>query len=55
MIYTPNLELRVAYFVREREQGRFRGSSEGTTGEHKGAIGEHGGAEGSSEGAGGSV
>ena len=40
-IYTPNLGLRVAVSVREREQGRFRGSNEG--------------ARGSSEGAGGSI
>lgn len=29
IIYTLNLGLAVAVFVREREQGRFRGSSEG--------------------------
>ncbi len=46
IIYTPNLRLGIAYFIREREQGRFRWSSEGATGEHKGAIGEHGGARG---------
>ena len=33
IIYTPNLALGIACFVREREQGRFRGSNEGA-GEH---------------------
>jgi len=38
LIYTPNLGFRIAFFDWEREQGRFRGSSEGA-------------ARGSSEGA----
>ena len=44
IIYTPNLGLAIAIPGREREQGRFRGSSEG-------AGGSIGGARGSTEGA----
>ena len=54
IIYTPNLGLRITTFDREREQGRFRGSSEGAresngraTGEQRGS---NGGAGGSTEG-----
>ncbi len=43
-IYTPNLGLGIAVLGREREQGRFRGSSEGAAGEHRGAAREHEGA-----------
>lgn len=41
IIYTPNLGLRIAVSVREREQGRFRGSTEGAKG---GAPRKQGGA-----------
>ena len=41
IIYTPNLELRIAVSVREREQGRFRGSNEGARGSSEGAPREH--------------
>jgi len=44
IIYTPNLGLEITVSVREREQGRFRGSSEG-------AVGSNEGEGGSSEGA----
>ena len=47
IIYTPNLGLAITVFDREREQGRFRGSSEGARGSNEGAGGsteEHGGA-----------
>ena len=57
IIYTPNLGLRITAFVREREQGRFRGSSkeargrsEGASKEHGGAPKEHGGAPGEQRG-----
>jgi len=43
-INTPNLGLGIAVSVREREQGRFRGSTE----EHRGSTGEHGSKEGAS-------
>jgi len=43
IIYTPNLELAIAIFVREREQGRFRGSHEGAKGSTGGAGGKQGG------------
>jgi len=50
-IYTPNLGLEITAFDREREQGRFRGrsegaggSSEGARGSTEGALKEHGGA-----------
>ena len=42
IIYTPNLGLGITAFVREREQGRFRGSTEGARGRSKGAPREHG-------------
>jgi len=51
IIYTPNLGSGITVFVREREQGRSRGSIEGARGRSKGAPGEYGGARGSSEGA----
>ena len=51
IIYTPNLGLEIAVPGREREQGRFRESTEGARGrsggvsrEHEGASREHGGA-----------
>jgi len=55
IIYTPNLGLEIAVSVREREQGRFRGSSEGARGSIEGARGSSEGARGSIEGAGGST
>ena len=44
--YTPYLGLGIAVFVREREQGRFRGSTEGAQREHRGSTE---GAQGSKE------
>jgi len=44
----------IALFVHEREQGRFRGSSEGARGSSKGARGSVEGARESSKGAEGS-
>ena len=41
IIYTPNLGLGIAIFDREREHGRFRGSSEGAGGSSEGSTGEH--------------
>jgi hypothetical protein len=38
IIYTPNLGLAIALFDWEREQGRFRGSSEGAQREYGGAF-----------------
>jgi len=41
IIYTPNLGFEIAVLGREREQRRFRGSSEGawgSTGEHRGST-----------------
>ena len=52
IIYTPNLGLEITRFDREREQGRFRGSSEGAAKEQGGAPREH---RGSTEGARGST
>jgi len=46
--------LGIAVFDREREQGRFRGSSEGARESSEGARGSSEGARGSSEGARGS-
>ena len=40
IIYTPNLGLRVAVFIREREQGRFRGSTKEARRRSKGALRE---------------
>ena len=37
IIYTPNLGLGIAVSVRKREQGRFRGSTEGAEREQEGA------------------
>ena len=51
---TPNLGLGIAVSVREREQGRFRGSNEGARRRSEGAGGSNEGARGRSEGAGGS-
>lgn len=39
IIYTPNLGWGIAVFVRERGQGRFRGSSGGAGGSTEGAGG----------------
>ena len=44
IIYTPNLRLKVTVLGREREQGRFKGSTEGARGRSEGAPREHGGA-----------
>ncbi len=44
IIYTPNLGLGIAVFDGEREQGRFRGSSEGARGSSEGAGGSSEGA-----------
>ena len=52
IIYTPNLGFPIAIFDREREQGRFRGSSEGARGSIEGARGSIEGARGSNEEAG---
>ncbi len=46
IIYTPNLGLRITVFDREREQGRFRGSSGGARGSNEGARGSKGEQEG---------
>ena len=43
-IYTPNLGLGIAVSIREREQGRFRGSSGGARERIEGAAGEQGSA-----------
>ena len=66
ILYTPRtLGLAIAVFDREREQGRFRGSTGGVGGRSKGALreqslfrgnsegvaGEHQGSRGSIEGA----
>jgi hypothetical protein len=44
IIYTPNLGFEITVLGREREHGRFRGSSEGARGRSKGAPREPGGA-----------
>ena len=49
IIYTPNLGLEIAILGREREQGGFRGSSEGTRESNEGAGGSTEGVEGSNE------
>jgi len=61
IIYTPNLGSEIAVSVREREQGRFRGSIEGAGGSTEGArestegaLREHGEARWSMEGEGSS-
>ena len=44
IIYTPNLGLRIAVSVREKEQGRFKGITEGargSKGEQEGASRKH--------------
>jgi len=41
-INTPNLGLGIAVSVREREQGRFRGSTEGVWGSIEGVLGSTG-------------
>ena len=51
IIYNPNLGSGVAVSVREREQGRFRGSTKGARGEHGGAPREQEGAIWGSAGA----
>ena len=38
-IYTPNLGLVITVFAREREQGRFRGSSDGARGSNEASVG----------------
>jgi len=55
IIYTPNLGFGITVFDEEREQGRFRGSSEGAGGSNEGARGSTEGAGGSTEGARGST
>ena len=49
-IYTPNLGFGITVFDQEREQGRFRGSSEGARGSNEGAGGSSEGARGSTMG-----
>ena len=49
IIYTPNLGLAIAVFDQEREQGRFRGSSEEAKGSSEGAKRRSERARGSSE------
>lgn len=44
ILYTSNLGLMVTVFDRERQQGCFRGSSEGAVRSNEGATMEHGGA-----------
>jgi len=51
IIYTPKLGLEIAVSVQEREQGCFRGSSEGVRGSTEGAGESTEGAGGSTEGA----
>ena len=51
IIYTPNLGSRIALSGRKREQGRFRGSTEGAKGRSEGAMSEHEGASREHEGA----
>ena len=50
IIYTPNLGSEITLFDREREQGRFRESSEGARGRSKGAPGEQRGSTGEQRG-----
>ena len=50
IIYTPNLGFEITIPGREREQGRFRGSSEGARGSTEGAKGSTEGARGSTVG-----
>ena len=51
IIYTLNLGWAIAVPGWEREQGRFRGSSEGAARKHGGASREHGGSKGEHGGA----
>ena len=51
IIYTPNLGLGIAVLGREREQGRFRGSTEGAGESVEGTGGVLGEQGGSTEGA----
>jgi len=51
IIYTPNLGLGIALFDRDREHGRFTGSTEGARGSTKGARESSGGVRGSTKGA----
>ena len=46
-MYTPNLGLGIAFFDREREQGRFKGSTKRVKVRSKGARGSIEGAQGS--------
>ncbi len=55
IIYTPNLGFVIAIPGREREQGRFRGSSEGASREHGRAAREQRGAQQERRGSGSSV
>jgi len=50
IIYTPNLGFGITVSVREREQGRFRGSSKGARGSTEGVKGSIEGARGSTMG-----
>ena len=54
IIHTPNLGFEIAVSVREREQGRFRGSRGGARGSSERALREHGRATREQEGARGS-
>ena len=49
IIYTPNLGSEIILFDREKEQGRFKGSSERARGRSEGAWGSIEGARGSIE------
>ena len=49
ILYTPNLGFLIAVSRREREQGRFRGSSEGAGGSDDGASMEQKGSTGRSK------
>ena len=51
VIYTPNLGSRITLPGREREQGRFRVSTEGAKGRSEGVAREHEGASREYEGA----
>ena len=55
IVYTPILGSEIAVPGRDREQGRFRGSSEGARERSKGAPGEHGGAAMEQQGSTGKV
>ena len=55
IIYTPNLGLEIACFVREKEQGRFRGSTEGARREQRGAARKQRGSRREQQGSRGSI